>query len=135
MRVVLDTNVLIAAFITQGVCSDLLEHCLRHHTLIVSEFILAEFRRHLVRKFKYSPGEVNEALELLMLKVKMAVPAELENPVCRDPDDDFILGTALAGSAACIVTGDKDLLSLKKYKEIDIISPAQFGEYEARRQR
>ena len=44
MKVVLDTNVLIAAFITKGVCSELLEHCLRRHEIIMSEFILDEFR-------------------------------------------------------------------------------------------
>ena len=40
MKIVLDTNVLIAAFIARGVCSDLLEHCARQHTLVTSEFIL-----------------------------------------------------------------------------------------------
>lgn len=62
MKVLLDTNVLIAAFITHGVCSDLLEHCLRQHELITSEAILEEFRQHLVRQFNYSTAEVEEAV-------------------------------------------------------------------------
>jgi putative PIN family toxin of toxin-antitoxin system len=46
MKVVLDTNVLIAAFITRGSSSDLLEHCIRQHEIVTSEFILDEFRQH-----------------------------------------------------------------------------------------
>ena len=43
MKIVLDTNVLISAFITHGHCAELLEHCVYAHELMVSEFILAEF--------------------------------------------------------------------------------------------
>lgn len=45
MRILLDTNVLIAAFLTRGICNELLEHCLRHHQLINSEFLLNEFHK------------------------------------------------------------------------------------------
>jgi len=48
-----NTNVLIAAFITRGVCSDVLEHCVRRHVLVTSEFILNEFCEKLIHKFKY----------------------------------------------------------------------------------
>ncbi|UBF26661.1 putative toxin-antitoxin system toxin component, PIN family [Kovacikia minuta CCNUW1] len=57
-------------------------------------------------------------------------PAPLESPVCRDPNDDTILATALAGGADCIATGDKDLLALKKFGAIDILSPSEFEVYE-----
>ena len=130
MRIVFDTNVLIAAFITQGVCNDLLEHCIRHHELVTSDFILDEFYKHLIGKFKYDSIEATEAIELLRLKMEIVVPVELEMPVCRDPDDDMVLGTALAGRVKCIITGDKDLLVIKEFHEVDIIRPAEFGEYE-----
>ena len=110
MRIVLDTNVLIAAFITRGACSDLFEHCVRQHQLIISDFILNELRHHLSGKFKYSEQAVEEVTSLLKSKIELVVPTALELAVCRDPDDDFILGTAIAGNAECIVTGDKDLL-------------------------
>lgn len=131
MKVVLDTNVLIAAFITRGVCSDLLDHCIRRHELITSEFILDEFRKHLIGKFHYSTAETDEALELLRSKMSVVIPTALEQPICRDPDDDAILGTAVTGGAACIVTGDKDLLILKRVGPIEIVSPAGFSAYEA----
>jgi putative PIN family toxin of toxin-antitoxin system len=131
MKVVLDTNVLIAAFITRGVCSDVFEHCVRHHTLVTSDFILKEYRENLVHKFKYSEEKVEEAVKLLCSRMEVVAPADLATAVCRDPDDDAILGTAIAGKAACIVTGDNDLLIIKKFRTVDIVRPAEFAEYEA----
>jgi uncharacterized protein len=130
MKVVLDTNVLIAAFITQGVCNDLLEHCIRRHELITSDFILDEFHRQLVSKFKYDLAEASEAIELLRLKMEVVTPTSFEGPVCRDSDDDKVLGTAIDGRAECIVTGDKDLLVFEAFRTVDIIRPAEFGSYE-----
>ena len=57
-------------------------------------------------------------------------PVTLASNVCRYPDDDMILATALTGEAVCIITGDKDLLTLKKCGEIDILSPSEFEAYE-----
>ena len=131
MRILLDTNVIIAAFITRGVCSDLLEHCIRHHVLITSEFILNEFQEKLIHKFRYTAEEVHEAIELIRLKMEIVEPKLLKEPVCRDPEDDMVLGTALAGNVKCIVTGDKDLLVLKRFESFDIISPKEFASYES----
>src|SRR2546428_7387927 len=65
MRIVLDTNVLIAAFISHGTCHELLEHCLNHHELVTSPFILGEFSQTLGKKFGFPSGEVREALRIL----------------------------------------------------------------------
>jgi putative PIN family toxin of toxin-antitoxin system len=131
MRIVLDTNVLIAALIAHGMCSDVFEHCARQHTLIASDAILSEFRKHMLGKFKYTERQVEEAVDLLRSRMELVVPAVLEAPVCRDPDDDMILGTAMAGEAVCIVTGDKDLLDIQRFRTVDIVRPAEFAEYEA----
>lgn len=133
MRVVLDTNVLIAAFITRGACSTLLEHCFHRHELITSDFILNEFRDKLIQKFNFNKQDVEEAVRLLQSKMEMVIPSQLEVAACRDPDDDQILGTALAGNAACIVTGDKDLLIIKQFHQIDVLHPSKFAEFEAQR--
>ena len=63
--------------------------------------------------------------------MEIVVPAALESPICRDPDDDIVLGTAITENAACIVTGDKDLLVIKRYHAVDIIRPSDFAKYEA----
>jgi putative PIN family toxin of toxin-antitoxin system len=132
MRIVLDTNVLIAALIAQGVCADLLEHCVLHHEIVWSDNIVSELQRHLLGKFKYAAQEANDAIDLLRSKLISVVPASLSQPVCRDSEDDVILATAMAGNAVCIVTGDKDLLVLQRYQQIEILSPAQFADFEAR---
>lgn len=130
MNLVLDTNVLIAAFIGKGFCHTLLEHCLRVHSSVTSEFILNEVREKLTEKFKYSDEDAVAVIILLRSRMQVVEPDSLESSVCRDPDDDAILATALAGSAVCIITGDKDLLSLKRFSSIDILPPSEFADYE-----
>jgi uncharacterized protein len=132
MRVVFDTNVLISAFIAQGTCSELLEYCGRQHSVIVSDFILRELRTCLVGKFGYSEQQVAAAAHLIDSIAETVAPLNLATPVCRDHDDDAVLGTAVAGNAACIVTGDVDLLILREYRGIAILRPAEFVEFEAR---
>jgi len=130
VRVLLDTNVLIAAFIARGVCHELLEHCVEHHTLVTSEFILSEFRTKLTSKFKYSVEDAAAAAQLLQSRMEISKPAGLLARVCRDADDDHVLAAALTGNCACIVTGDKDLLVLGQYQQLAILSPSSFLQYE-----
>jgi uncharacterized protein len=131
MRVVFDTNVLISAFIANGLCCELLEHCGRQHTVVVSDFLLLEFRERLVAKFKYTAEEAEAAAGLIQSVAKVVAPLDLGSPVCRDHDDDAVIGTGVAGNAACIVTGDSDLLVLKAYRGITILRPSEFVEFEA----
>ena len=55
MKILLDTNVLIAAFVARGRCADLLEHCIERHDLFTSEFILDEFAEKLAASSKLNP--------------------------------------------------------------------------------
>jgi len=130
MRIVLDTNILIAAFISHGACADLFEHCVHYHEMITSEFVFTEFSHNLTTKFEIPASEANKAVQLLRSRVTVVVPSGLGGRVCRDPKDDPILGTAIQGNCQCIITGDKDLLALKKYRGIKIISPGDFWKYE-----
>ncbi len=130
MRVVLDTNVLIAAFIAHGVCNELLEHCALNHDIVLSKFILDEFRNKMLGKFEFSASEVEQAVRLLESRSSIVEVVNLQAPVCRDPDDDAVIGTALAGSCDCIITGDKDLLDLSSVMGIPTVSPSAFWELE-----
>lgn len=133
MRIVFDTNVLIAALITtDGVCDALVKRCAQVHTPIASDFILNELHEKLIGKFRRRRADVDDAIGLLRERFIVVVPATLSEPVCRDPDDDAVLGTALAGSADCIITGDKDLLAVREYRGVDILAPNRFDEYERR---
>jgi len=104
MRTVLDTNVLIAALIARSVCTDLLQHCVLNHAIVASDFILNELQEKLVQKFKYTDEEANEAVTLLHSQLELVVSQSLDNPVCRDADDDWILATATTGNADSIAT-------------------------------
>lgn len=126
MKIVWDTNVLIAAFVSHGACNELLEHCALNHDVALSPFILMELRQKLMRKFGFTSQEVERAINLLGSRFEVITPVKLEDPLCRDIDDDQIIGTALAGKCECIVTGDKDLLDLKRVKQIRMISPSHF---------
>ena len=131
MIILLDTNVLIAAFVARGLCHELLEHCVRQHRLITSNFVIEEFRDKLSNKLKYKPEAINQAIELLLSRMKVVQSTSLNDRVCRDPDDDYILAAAIEGECDCIITGDKDLLTLKRYEGIEILSPSDFRKYEA----
>jgi putative PIN family toxin of toxin-antitoxin system len=135
MRLVLDANVLIAAFIARGVCAELLEHCVREHEPVTSEAVLEEVRRNLVEKVKVSAAQAEQTVRLLRTRFEVVEPVALEAQVCRDPDDDVVLGTAIAGRCEAIVTGDRDLLDLVTHREITIVSPRGFWSLESQRSR
>lgn len=130
MRIVLDTNVLIASLISRGKCYSLVEHSLEVHEIISSEFILNELSEKLQKKFKYDIEDITEALSIFRAKMQIVTPSKLERQVCRDIDDDWVLATALEGKAHCVVTGDKDLLAIAQFRNIDIIAPIDFQTYE-----
>lgn len=131
MRVLLDTNVLIAAFVARGVCADLLEYCVIQHRLVTSRSILDEFEEKLVSKFGASRAEARQAQDLLAEQMELVKTGPLDEPVCRDPDDDVVLATAWAGQCGCLVTGDKDLPEIKIFHGIPILSPRGFWGWEA----
>jgi len=132
MRVVLDTNVLVAAFIARGVCADLFERVIADHELVLSPHLLDEFERMMTAKLRFDQTRVERALALFRRVGRIVTPEPLEEPVCRDGDDDAVLALARSASAACLVTGDDDLLVLGRFERIPIISPRAFLTFEPR---
>jgi len=127
VRVLLDTNVLIAAFVAhRGRCAELLEHCAEAHELVTSEPLIEEYREKLVGKFRLPEAMASTRETLLRSQMEVVALQPLPSPVCRDPDDDIVLATALAGRCVCIVTGDKDLLVLDGYAGLRILTPTDF---------
>ena len=57
----------------------------------------------------------------------LLVPALIPANASRDPSDAHVLGLAVVGQAECLVTGDKDLLVLKRFKQCQVISPREFS--------
>lgn len=130
MRLLLDTNVLVAAFVSHGMCAELLEYAAKRHILITSRPLLKEFQTVLTRKFKQPASEAAEAAGLLAMECFEVQPARLGRAVCRDPDDDVVLATAVAGGADAIITGDRDLLVLRRFHSVRIVSPSDFWSFE-----
>ena len=126
MRVVLDTNVLVAAFISHGVCAEVFERVVGEHELIVSDHVLDEFRHVMSEKLGFDPGRVIRALALLRRVGTTVEPEKLAAPVCRDSDDDAVLTLARSSNADCLVTGDHDLLVLQAFEGAAIITPRAF---------
>jgi putative PIN family toxin of toxin-antitoxin system len=135
VRLVLDANVLIAAFVARGVCAELLEYCVREHEVVTLAAILEEVRRHLVDKIRVTTAQADQTVKLLRTRFEVIEPVALDSPVPRDPDDDVVLGTAMAGRCDAIVTGDEDLLDLVAHQGIAIVSPRGFWSFESQRSR
>jgi putative PIN family toxin of toxin-antitoxin system len=128
VRVVLDTNVLIAAFATRGLCEDVLRVTLAEHELIVSEFILAELERVLLEKLKMPATRARAVAAFLRDTAVVVNPSSPADWPEKDPDDRWIVATALAGEADVLVSGDRDLLDASQESPVDAISPREFWE-------
>lgn len=126
MRVFLDTNVLVSAFATRGLCADVLRHVLAEHDLITGEVILVELRRVLRDRIKI-PGHIITGIEqLLRDQIVVPKPSEPHPLSIRDPDDRWVLASAVEGKADVIVTGDSDLLEMASHAPIAIVDPRGF---------
>ena len=127
LTLVLDTNVLISAIVFKGVPEKILELCILENKFVgvISPEILAELINKLKLKFDFPDDLIKEWEMILKNTLKNVLPF-YKTKICRDPDDNKILDLALFSGADYIITGDKDLLSLGKYKDIIIITPADF---------
>jgi len=127
VRIALDSSVLIAAHISRaGVCSELLEDVLFRHELVTSEFILAEVSRKLIDKFGFPKREVTQVAAFLRSASLVITPADLPASVCRDPNDLPVLGTAVNGRCAMLISVDRDLLDMREIAGIPIIRPGDY---------
>lgn len=123
MKVFLDTNVLISAFTTRGLSADLFRLILAEHELMTGEVNLVEFRRVLQQRFGVPDVEIGLAEALLREQTVVSEPEELLEFPVRDPDDQWVLASAVSGDADLLVTGDKDLLVVAAEAPVRILSP------------
>ena len=126
MRVFLDTNVLVAAFATRGLCADVMRTVLAEHELVIGEVVLAELREVLSRRLKLPAPAVADIVALLRAQDVVSKPAQPSDLPVRDPDDRWILASAVAGHADVLVTGDQDLLAVADQAPLPILNPRGF---------
>lgn len=125
MRVFLDTNVLVSAFATRGICADVLRVVLAERTLVTGEVVLQELGRVLRKRIGLPPGTVKEIDELLREHEVTAKPRSRATVPERDPDDQWVVASAIEGRADVLVTGDRDLLDIAS-APIRIVDPRGF---------
>jgi uncharacterized protein len=127
VRVLFDTNVLYSALAAKGFCEEVVDEAVAECDIVWSDTLKQELDSLLTSLHKIGPA-TRIALEAYVDLCEFVEPQPLDERVCRDEDDDVVLATALAGKADVIVTGDEDLLVLKKFRGIRILSPRQFLE-------
>jgi uncharacterized protein len=134
LRAVLDANVYASALVKpEGPPGRILRRLLadRAFEVVLSGPIIAELRRCLdypkLRKYlSLSDLEIEQWILALELISDMVVPRREIRAVSDDPDDDHLLGAAIEGRAAFLVTGDRHVLSLGEYEGVRIVTPAEF---------
>ena len=129
MSIVFDTNVLVAAFTSIGLSHQAYERALARTDIVTARRLLDELHDTLTGKMKIDRSLADEILAELANELEIVEPVPLLKSICRDKDDDWVLATALAGHSEIMVSGDKDLLVLKQFQGIKILSPRQFVEW------
>ena len=125
-RVVVDTNVLFSGTVFSGK-PNLIIRCilLEQITAISSPILLAELAEVLRKKADYPKERMIQIIGRLEELCVIVHPSK-NIQACRDPKDNWVLEAAVEGDCVYIITGDKDLLDLKKYKNILILTPSEF---------
>ena len=126
MRVFLDTNVLISAFIARGLSSEIFRLIVKEHHLVLGETVISEFKRILLKKFKVKQNEVDEIFDFLKSFETCPYSGEKSPIELADKDDEKILANALKSKSEILISGDKDLLEIKENLAIKILSPRDF---------
>lgn len=125
-RVVLDTNIFISAYLYGGIPKKVVDEWIKndHFVLIMSPFLVSEILL-VFDRFEFRSEKISDLKKLFETKSSKILP-EKNIKVCRDPKDNQILDLCVSGNADYLVTGDKDMLVLKKFKNASILNPKQF---------
>ncbi|MFQ5742822.1 MAG: putative toxin-antitoxin system toxin component, PIN family [Acidobacteriota bacterium] len=123
MRIFLDTNVIVSAFATRGLCADVLHIVVAEHDLLVGKTVLKELRRVLRQKLRLPTATLNE-LDAFLHQHSTIVSKQAPLAVSvRDANDEAVLAEAVAGGADILVSGDRDLLEIADAAPIQILAP------------
>ena len=123
MKIALDTNVLVSAVATRGLCADILNLVLTKHQLVVGVTVLAELNKVLRQKMRV-PTEIAQEFDALLRREAMVVgKTKALSVTIRDKSDVPVLAEAVAGRAEVLVTGDLDLLEITGKLPIRILTP------------
>jgi putative PIN family toxin of toxin-antitoxin system len=128
VRIFLDTNVLVSAFASRGLCAEVLELVLLDHDLIVGRNVLRELEKALREKIKLPVVRSTEIVDFVSSEATQVVDNAQPASVKVDAADAIVLGEALASHADLFVTGDAVLLRLAAVGALKLISPRRVWE-------
>lgn len=131
MKVVLDTNILVSAFIVKNGNPAKILRSIDKIELTTSQEILKETeevlqRKHIKKKYRVTNKQITDYVANLKQICALVKPTSIDKVVKDDPDDDIVLAVAQQAKANYIVSGDPHLTKLKEYEHITILTPAQF---------
>jgi len=129
LRIFLDTNVLLSAFISRELSSEIFRIIIKEHNLIISDIVLEEFGRILSVKLNMPAEHVKEIIDYLNSFEIIKYSGEASPFELRDKDDEKVLASAIKSKSDILVTGDKDLLDVRNKLEIKILNPREFLEF------
>jgi len=132
MKIVLDTNVFISGIFFGGPPSQILQSWRQSKTKIVlTEQILAEYQRIGEElSAKYPSVNIEPIIELFTIFGEFVETRGISETICEDPDDNKFIECAIASQIKLIVSGDKHLLNISGYKNIEVLKPREFvGNY------
>ena len=131
MKVFLDTNVLLSAIISNGLCADLLKalkntqpDAFDRTTCFTCQRVLLELKEHLPTKFKWSASETEAAITAFSDEYTLA-PAAYTTVPCKDADDGWILADAQLAGCDYFITGDKEVLALYSVGTMRVCTPRE----------
>jgi uncharacterized protein len=123
VKVFFDTNVLVSAFATRGLCADLFAHVLLEHELVLGEIVLDELREKLRTKLKLPRKTIDEIEALLREGIVVEKPSKHLSLNIGDPDDEWVVASAMAAGADVLVTGDAAVLKVARRAPLRILPP------------
>ena len=126
MRVFFDTNVLVSAFASRGLCAELFELVLLEHDLILGRSVLQELSKALRQKVKLPARDIAAIITFLGDEASQLVESSNPADVAVDRDDAIVLGDAIGGRAEVFVTGDGKILGLGRHGDLRLVSPRAF---------
>ncbi|MDI6603573.1 MAG: putative toxin-antitoxin system toxin component, PIN family [Thermoanaerobacteraceae bacterium] len=127
IRAVVDTNVFVSILFGSPIMEELFENCAMHKfTWVISENIYFEYRKVVEYKKFHFRKEIKEKMFYFIDNLAEFVHVTSNITVSRDKDDDKFINCAIDGNCSYIISGDKDLLEIKEYKGIRILTVKEF---------
>ena len=121
MIVVLDTAVWVSAMEFAGVAFEVLVKAASEDTIACSTYIEDEVERVLYTKFRWQRARIREDLQFYLKEAMHVETHGVAFPECADPKDHAIIETAVNAEASLLISGDKHLLALGKYRGIEVV--------------